>query len=496
MAAVLVAFSVGGVPIGLDNQGDVETADVAVEQARACGGLCIGGAVLGGIIVGGATGAAIASIMDSGDTSFQYTNADELKKQTYSHADTIRYNSEKINELSGDLAQAQEGVMWSHAKVEVVEALNNGRTLSQAKLDAKAEIDETAADMEVTVLKSWDEATVKTYHMMQAHWDNPNVSNSTIHPDGISGNAEKSIIVNHTYTLYNGSDYDYKKIKWANSTGIPIGYANYPGWIHDKPTSDYSDMKFIDTLEYENVLNNISTRATRVHDNVDTIAENIYANYTQGELNTTDVLSGQELAAQYSTNWNSTGHNAYASGFMASLGLDGNLQDAFKVQLESGATFEGQLFLDEGANLSTISSETKYHATGKLNDPANFTDGETWNSTEGHVWMTHDGKMREITGNFTVLSITDTKTGESLSNTTFTSRKYDGTDVSQLESLLKQLIQDAENVETPSSSGFSIPTFGLGSLFGIPNTVWIVLAALGAFLLMRERGGGSTVVTR
>jgi hypothetical protein len=267
--------------------------------------------------------------------------------------------------------------------------------------------------------------------------------------------------------------------------------------VSHKGVDGLAEIKMLNVTRFAEMNQSYAEVGDRMTNNVDGLVDNIAENYSRGELNATDILGCQELANNYASNLRTTGSLAYLDGAMACAGMDGNLNTSATIRLEDdGKEITGNLYSSELSGLRV--NKTYYHEPGLAN-PSGVAPSRRFGAN-GDVWFR--GSFRDITQNFTVISLTDVFTGESLNETNFTERDWESSNVSDLDGHLNELesiddlVQDLENQSNDGlfggiGSGNGL-LGGLPGIPGIPNILtYGVLAVLALVAIVKVAGGGS-----
>jgi hypothetical protein len=263
--------------------------------------------------------------------------------------------------------------------------------------------------------------------------------------------------------------------------------------------------------------------------NVDQYVTNLYANNQAGDIDPSQYIDAQTLASDLSSDYDSTGHYAYAAAEAAVAGIPGNLDNAMSITLENDAiTVNGSIWTDwtpyESTSTSTATPTddpaTSAFETGQLYDPSNTSKlvllsyeyaGDAW-MPGSDVWVP-DGSggyskdksitdetawseapsdaiqvgYGELTQPFTIESATNTETGESVSVVKTESKNHQTSDTTLTKEELNQLLDlrdEMKNQEaTGGGGGFTFDQFSIGS---IPGAGVLAIVAGGALWLFDQ----------
>lgn len=408
-------------------------------------------------------------------------------------------------------------VALTKAKIAVVNELNNGSNKSVATQAGKDAIDEYYANIQVNLMATWDHGIVQSRYVSQTATDTGDDPTTWIDytgwPDGGAGGAEHQHIEGSNTThiaelpMANWTDLTGQKHQtralvvkevFTSSTSTswihPLDLVDiYAIWGDGSAMNDFPDTAEINVTDpegnqyvviretdYTSRMSDIENQSTLAKDNVDAYVDAVYANYSAGELNTSDLLDPTEIYQEASTDRNTTGYYGWASIQLASIGAGGNTEHSHTINTTyngSNVLWEGTLFYT-GDDLGTIESGTTY-------DPSAYNGAFLMAVQLGE----NESAIRELKNNFTVVETVDVRTGETIQNTTVEKKVYSTTNASELEyelQQLRELRQEYENQTTFASSGgggggggdggFNIG-FGLGDSAGVVVVI-VVLAAI------------------
>jgi hypothetical protein len=214
-----------------------------------------------------------------------------------------------------------------------------------------------------------------------------------------------------------------------------------------------------------------------VNNNGDAVIDGIYGNFSQGEIDTTDVLSPSEIAGQAATNYSSTGYYGFAAAELAALGNAGSLNHSHTVERYNGETLDGTLFYT-GQDSVTFSLDDTY-------DPADYSGS--------FLMATNDGIV-ELTRPFTITDQVNTRTDETVGNVDAERYVYDRTSADQFKEALDQLQQVRQSFEDSESRATGIGISGdgflgdlagaLGLSLGVTLVVLVALIAVAARVIL------------
>lgn len=454
----------------------------------------LGDSLVGAFITG------FVSPNQSGDCRFNpddgsYANLSHTEH--YSQGLTQDQNNDNFLTAGENFQKEARMLAWSEAKLAAVNSLNKGSNASEISEAMNESVDDYLSQHQYQVLNQQSTGTVVGEYI----WED-NASHVAIR-DG--NNHTVAGFVDVEYQLLNGT-----KI-WVrspiDSTGtVPAGnratgnFSNVTGGEYNE--SELSTMfagspdDFVATnvttdmgqnpLLYSEVANLSSFgRASNLEADIYFAAEGLrqqtpqYASainttYNASELNVTDVLSPAELAGRAGSDYSSTGYYGFLATELAALGYSGDFNSSVTMNWTrngSTVTYDGTPFYT-GDDLQKLERNTSYNATslnGTFVLAAQKEDG--------------NGTFIEVDkGDFTLTSITNPNTGESLNNTSLVDYSYNSTSADDLEGELENMSEARDYYYEQQSAAGGGWNFNLG---GTQTGVIIALAAV-VFLLGRD----------
>jgi hypothetical protein len=441
-----------------------------------------------------------AQIATDGATS------EEVQSSIYSSAGTVNQGSESVQQSVDALSDRGQNAVWSEAKVEIVEGLENGTAESKVKDDARQIVDKRLTELERAVLDRAQTITneMQTLNNTVAGTDNLTLEDVLYWDD--NGNVGKGTISHQiefgnnttwTYTLRNGESYNYSGVTYTlyGDSWLGSGEGNQDWFVssYDEGSggsgvvvgvsssdSQLSGQPMMDGGKYAQLLRDIQTAESDLTNNVEQYASDIYANYTAGEVNASQFLSAADVAQNY--NLNSQNGTAYSTASAALLGYETNASTSIVIEYTStGATLSGNLFSTDGApttyNVSTGNNTT----TSKQA----WVKGHTYDVSEysGSIYMAVDDDWQNITSDFEIIEMEQATTGVPLNYTTDRTYATVRTDASNLSRALADLNAAMDNRTREGSGG--------GMFGGSSSSMLILIVGLlgGGYLVMRASGG-------
>jgi len=355
-----------------------------------------------------------------------YTSGVELHASTDMHLNTVDNSMEDAR-----------SVAWAKAKIEIVEAMEQGENASVAKSRAKAAVDEYyTLRQENLVEKAWANA-----YTIEDISNSSSVTEYYLSGGNSWEDASSVSVADGTWINYaDGSGTFPPKI---NSQAA--GASRSVGW--DSTESDYrvsfNGSNSDDLYQPDNFkarFNEMTDQSNQVNNNVDTYVDNVYTEYNEGDLDASDIAesSPTAVAGQAATDLNSTGYYGYASASLRSVGVAGPTNTSHVVTLEDGTEIEGTLYVTDAENFSVTTGETYDPATFSGSVIITVAEYTTPNGTS-YAGENMSSQYYPIQQNFTVNSATNTKTGDAVNVTTGEDKNYTSNNATKLKQELEEM---------------------------------------------------------
>ncbi|ADE03515.1 hypothetical protein [Haloferax volcanii] len=388
------------------------------------------------------------------DTGCRWESGEQIdyenvsKTDAYASALGIADASESYTTTTSNFLEDTRSVAWSKAKITIVNELNNGSTVSQAKVAANQTVAEYYTGVQRNVIADWN---AKTYTLGYLHTE----SGLALTPDGFSHITEWD---NKTYTLSDGSTQTLRAMDYSTNgdyhvapetTIMPRSTADpgitTMGSIQAEDPSDGSTTHVLSAVAYAEILDNTYNQSNQIQANVDEYADDAYAQYQAGDINTSDLLDPTTIASQAATDYNSTGYYSFAAVQLASLGASGDLNASHTIETGDGTTLNGTLYYtgDDAPAGGWVTNETYTvsNFSGTFYVAAQQQDG--------------NGSIVDLSTyeNFTIVDAVNTRTGESLNATQPETYIYDSTNASALADEIDRLRDLRAEYEQAGGSG-------------------------------------------
>jgi len=388
-----------------------------------------------------------------------------------------------------------------------IRALENGSSESAAKSDARNAIAEYYTVKQVNLVQEWNRQSAQgAYLKSKADTDSniaKNFAGKTEHRISIQDFNEDVWVRNYdsggrSLTLANGSTISANTMQLGAlnddggnywNTQISLNDAASAQRYEESGTTAYEDgvavstvnvaatandpeAQFMDLAEFESQWTAINDQEASAKSQMDTVVNNTYSEYQEGDINTTD------LADPYTLSQSSPSDDleGWAAGQLSLLGVNSpsNLDQtgSFNISTESGNSYRGVLYSKD----NPASGEFAVNSTYNPNDIG------------GVQYVATANGLHTLESNFTVDAIEDTD-GNAIQNVTIEQKQYSTTNVTELQELYDDLAKERAEIEARKDS---LQASGGGALFGGSSNLGIVALVGGALLLFygREQNNG------
>jgi len=392
------------------------------------------------------TGADTGCRWESGD-QIDYENIS--KTDAYASALGVKDASESYTTTTSNFLEDTRSVAWSKAKITIVNELNNGSTVSQAKAAANQTIADYYTGVQRNVIADWN---AKTYTLGYLHTE----SGLALTPDGYAYIKEWD---NKTYTLSDGSSMTLRAMDYSSNgdyhvapetTIMPRSTADpgitTMGSIQAEDPDTGSTTHVLSANAYADILDNTYNQSDQIQANVGQYADDAYAQYQAGDINTSDILDPTTIASQAATDYNSTGYYSFAAVQLASLGASGNINASHTIETGDGTTLNGTLYY------TGDDAPAGGWVTGQNYTVSNFTGAfyMAVQQTDGNGSIVNLADYGET---FTITQAVNTQTGEELNTTQVETYTYDSTNASALADEIDRLRDLRQEYEQAGDAG-------------------------------------------
>ncbi|AHB64487.1 hypothetical protein HISP_00145 [Haloarcula hispanica N601] len=423
------------------------------------------------------------------------TDASQIKLDAYQSGLSIEASADNYQtSLDNTLADSQTQALIL-GKNAYIKALNNGKSKSVAKTEAKAAVDDFYAAKQQNLISEWNIGIAQAEYI-----ESVSANESGISTDWHAASYEKDTDNEYSMrarldtfgttsmTLENGDSVTVQTVtvkeerqsgSWSTrqtptvdittgtiSTADGTIYGVKTGPADNKPENEY--------LTFENFSAQyaaIGTQAADARSQIDTLAENTYSAYQQGEINNSDLVDPYVLASQQSPGDDFQG---WAAAQLTLLGTNSpeNFDQIGEFEVStSGSEYEGVLFSQENP------------ASGQ------FESGKTYDASTlgGTQYVVTSDRIVELDGQFTIGNITNTD-GEAVKNVTIQKTTYETTNVTELKQQYEDLAKRRAEIEAREQNLRG--SAGGGLLGGSSSSLVLVLVGIGALYAVSQRRTG------
>ena len=414
-----------------------------------------------------------------------YQSAQNSKAQTDIHQTTLD------NLLSDTKTQAR--IIGKNAYIR---ALNNGASKAAAKTEAKTEVDNYYSVKKTNLLNEWDASLSNAKYLENVSDSESGISDGfhTIAVEDAGQDVAGAYfrgLGTTTVSLPNGTTTTVKTVDiefdeegdksvvytWGPTRGVETvdgrpdmdvttaRYVGDPAGIKVQSTAATdSPVRYVDFGSYPSRLSEIESQATTVKNDIDTLAENTYSAYQQGEINNSDLVDPYVLASQQSAGSDFQGWTAAQLTLLGTNSPENFDQiGSFNVTTGSGEQYEGVLFSQENPPSGQFENGTTY-------DTANI---------GGTQYVVTSDQIVELSGTFTIDRITTTS-GETTENVTIQKTTYETTNITELKQQYEDLAYRRAQIEAREKALQQSAGGGLLGGSSVPPVV--ALAVIGTLL--------------
>ena len=415
------------------------------------------------------------------------SDAEQTQTDIYSAASNQKAQRQVGTVIQGNYVNDSKTVAWSKAEVQIAGEYQNGSTEVEARIAANESIESYYSRQQLNLIKRFN-ASASGLKVLENQSDMEDGIGDAYVSGVIAYDSRSDVkqvrIVTESVTLANGSTVDVKAVQLhtganRNTTVAPSGVVsseeqygavvtdwgtpsagNYEstavwGVVVAPPTSDYSELRYIEFKTFTKQWNNIESANKDVKTDVDPYVTATYDAYKDGRLEPRDVMSRQTKMFEYGTDGAASNASMYDSiAALSAMGLntpDLNNTGMMTVEYGSGQTVTGIVMAHHAPN-GTWRTDTTYNAQ----------------NISGPVWVaSSEGEEVEIQGEFRIVEMTNTQ-GEDVTHVDTTRYNYQTASISELTEKLNRLLElrqeiEAREPDTASgggTSGSNIP-FGL-----------------------------------
>jgi len=390
--------------------------------------------------------------------------------------------NQSITVLNNTVMDGARTLAWTHGKAAFMDALAANKSKAVAQQWASDNVTEYYATTQTNQLRQYNASMKELKYLAGVHESHSDLNN---------GFEFHKPSANH-YAAVHESDFVYKNVTLVDGTNLSVlrpqntEYPNFgpapadgisyaeDGFLQLKADYNETAVRLFgedgsDPGDWVQMTKELREQEPQMSTNIEAWANQTYDSYEAGNVNVTDIVDPATLAKEFASDYNSTGHYAYAGADLALMGVKTEMNTSFTIEVPSeNATLYGQLYTDwEPA------------ATG-----GDLETGHLYNisKADSMVFMATNDGLQAINSDFKITSMTNVKTGESTNSTTTESYNTQTSDISVTEEQLQQLLEIREDIqereEAAASGGGFFDGLGLSADVAIPGLVVAAGAAL------------------
>ena len=380
---------------------------------------------------------------DLSELNAEETNASVIEDGKYIVAVDSNVLTSMGNVINGlDRGAYQRGIE------RAIVAMNGGDDKTTVKTKAKDKAESYIAKTEKNLLDHWG---VQTGKLVRLSNEVRNTSNLDINNAIAKWNGGSKIdtlktmagTTSQSWNLVDGTTYGYQSYTEQNDgfdpdpEAFPQDSSQANVWRNDV---NADVVTLFDEYPYGNRMEEIKNIASTVRTEIDTWVDGIYPNYTAGEIDLSNVVTADQLAATASEQ----NDLSNVTADFATLGIPINNKTKLTVEIVGGPN--GGTVID--GNLSVSNPPSDGFVVGEMYYPDNI---------PGPVWLMYNrtkesgetvGDVYELKNSFKVIDA-EGYDGEPISNVTFedkTNERY-STDVQTLNEELDKLAEYQQEIQ-------------------------------------------------
>jgi len=416
-------------------------------------------------------------------TDAQQTKLDIYQSAQNSKAQADNYQTTLDNYLSDTKTQAR--IIGKNAYIR---SLNNGSSKAAAKTEAKTAVRDYYAVKQSNLVTQWNTQANNILYLRSVAEGESGIADDYVRMQqqdlsegGYTINMHLTGDRTTTLTLVNGStvqNREYLAVDKSDDGSItnrqdvtfnlttgdrPDGAAPHGMMVlsHDGQASKIQAQDF---SAYKTQWDAIKSQSSTVVADMDTLAENTYSAYQNGEINNSDLVDPYVLASQQSAGDDFQGWTAAQLTLLGTNSPDNFDQiGSFNVTTGDGTQYEGVLFSQENP------------ASGQ------FENGTTYNTSNigGTQYVVTSDRIVELDGEFTIDSIS-TQDGQTVQNVTIQKTTYETSNVTELKQQYEDLAYKRAQIEAREKA--LRQSAGGGFLGGGSVPPVVALAVIGTLL--------------
>jgi hypothetical protein len=263
----------------------------------------------------------------------------------------------------------------------------------------------------------------------------------------------------------------------------------------------------------------IENASADVKVNAEQYVDALYSTYNQSEgVPVDEVLDPLTLTAQWNTDYNSTGYHGWVAAELGLTGLEGNVNSSFEIAYTPRVNHTPQQFALNGSSteyafvdgVESNMSGTLYTDWKPASTNGSFQKGATYDTANANTAVlfieqvdANSSRVVTLNGTFTIDSMTNVQTGESVNETTLDEQNQQTWNASSTEEEITNLTEYRqkviENYETSSTGGGgSVDVGSSGLLDGLLDDLrnWFDTALTGAWVGLIALAGAGLLILR
>ncbi|KAA9398526.1 hypothetical protein Har1130_03655 [Haloarcula sp. CBA1130] len=425
------------------------------------------------------------------------------------------HRRQTVKEKISYIEQTQ-GIALAHAKIEIIECMNNGNSQSQCEDQARQEVDSVFSTVQKSLYTSQNRQMQHWQMMDQKFTQTDNLKFETIYPYSLDGGEDdyQTKFELRTVTLYNGEQMEV--LTGSMTYHAPDGYEtiapyHYTGNL-EAPVDEsiYDSDNFLNVVapdgstaipldggSFKTALTTLEDKHSSANSAVGSMADSIYSNYEPGEVSVSDAAGPLEVMLTSSGNNDSLTYrllSAQSAGYAVNdAGKTVDVKADFNGD-GSMTTKSGVIYANDDAfpnnevktGTTYVQSDDGDSSTVQVSDSVTFVSNPEDSEPEDYP----------LDGEFTVVQVYDDE-GNEVDSMTLTGNDFATTDTSNLNSQISELINKMEALEdkyeaNQSSGGGSgisqdaiksfLQNLGIGVAGGLMIVAVIVVMILFAYI--------------
>lgn len=399
----------------------------------------------------------------------------ETKIDIHANARLTHDKSVNFQDTFSNYAKGSRNIAWVKAKNATIQELNSGGSESSAKTRAKAAIQDYYSLKQMQLINQWNSTVLSMKYHQQVVDNDTNIDRHYVNftQSGIDSSSWEIRFLGvqtKSVTLVNGSTRDVLAVNWKNwhSTGecTRVTHVNSSptceasgtsyGWHKTDvkpPDSNYDTILYASVGNFTSRFRELHTQSNQMTANSDQFVSDTYAQYNEGDLNSSDLVDPYVMAQDFATQYNSSGYYVY---YMAEMALIGHSVTGFEnhsvmnvsvnvTWTDSNGNVQNEWREYQGLVGSTSPQLDKLNTSQQYDAP---------NQPGSFYLITTDGERIQIEDEFNITTAYD-RNGNELQNVTFRAYNYQTSNSSELESDIQALLDLREQVNSAEPGGAS-----------------------------------------